>query len=151
MSGFKGAPLPARAGRPRGLGSEESGGRGPRQVAPGVSLPQPPAGRRGAGSAGSLGGRKAARPARAGAGSWPADPGSKADDVFASGFGGAGPGWAGDVTSRSRGRHSNKQTPSPHALNALRLRPAPSRLPGELAYNRAAPRAELAAKGRLTG
>lgn len=39
--------------------------------------------------------------------------GSQADDVFAFGFGGAKRGRAGDVTTRSRVRHSNKQTVPP--------------------------------------
>lgn len=38
---------------------------------------------------------------------------SQADDVFAFGFGGAKPGGVGDVTTRSRVHHSNKQTVPP--------------------------------------
>lgn len=48
---------------------------------------------------------------------------SQADDVFAFGFGGAKPGRAGDVTTRSRVRHSNKQTVPPLLLCRARDRP----------------------------
>lgn len=49
--------------------------------------------------------------------------GSQADDVFAFGFGGAKPGRAGDVTTRSRVHHSNKQTVPPPLLCRARDRP----------------------------
>lgn len=66
---------------------------------------------------------------------------SEADDVFASGSAGAKPGRAGDVTTRSRDRHSNKQLPSPCAPASPR--PAP---PPERPHINAFPRVGLAAK-----
>lgn len=143
-------------GKDRGGGEGQGrGGRWPAARSPGRSDPggQPLAGSapatsfppwaRRAAQAGSPGTRQA----QAGRPDWgpsqQAASGSRseADDVFASGSAGAEPGWAGDVTTRSRDRHSNKQLPSPCA--AAPPRPAP---PPERPHINTFPQAELAAK-----